>query len=158
MTPDRARVKVGIPMKRKLVGDDRNRCRRHAYPCSCAMGHLSRFVEPVVLLILREKGHAHGYDLSANLTHYAFTDSEIERAALYRVLRRLERFAYVKSGWKIAENGPARRVYSLTSKGEAHLQEWATVLDKVATSMTRYVKRVTELQDHTPHHTAEKLV
>jgi DNA-binding PadR family transcriptional regulator len=70
----------------------------------------------------------------------------------------LERFAYVKSGWKIAENGPARRVYSLTSKGEAHLQEWATVLDKVATSMKRYVKRVTELQGPTPHHTAEKLV
>jgi PadR family transcriptional regulator PadR len=112
------------------------------------MGHLSRFVEPVVLLILREKGHAHGYDLSANLVNYAFTDSEIERAALYRVLRRLERFAYVKSGWKIAANGPARRVYSLTSKGEAHLREWATVLDKVATSMTRYVKRVTELDGH----------
>jgi len=132
-------------MKTKLVRDDRNRCRRHAYPCSCAMGHLSRFVEPVVLLILREKGHAHGYDLSANMANYAFTDSEIERAALYRVLRRLERFAYVKSGWKFAANGPARRVYSLTSKGEAHLREWATVLDKVATSITRYVKRVGEL-------------
>ncbi len=109
------------------------------------MGHLSRFVEPVVLLILKEKGHAHGYDLSANLANYAFTDAEIERAALYRVLRRLERFAYVKSGWKFAANGPARRVYSLTSKGEAHLLEWATVLDKVATSITRYVKLVGEL-------------
>jgi PadR family transcriptional regulator len=136
---------MSIPTKRRLVRDDRNRCRRHAYPCSCAMGHLSRFVEPVVLLILKEKGHAHGYDLSANLVNYAFTDSEIERAALYRVLRRLERFAYVTSGWKIAVNGPARRVYSLTPKGEAHLREWATVLDKVATSMTRFVKRVTEL-------------
>ena len=136
---------MSIPTKRKLVRDDRNRCRHHAYPCSCAMGHLSRFVEPVVLLILREKGHAHGYDLSASLVNYAFTDSEIERAALYRVLRRLERFAYVKSGWKIAPNGPARRVYSLTSKGEAHLREWAIVLDKVATSIARYVKRVGEL-------------
>jgi poly-beta-hydroxybutyrate-responsive repressor len=109
------------------------------------MGHLSRFVEPVVLLILKEKGHTHGYDLSATLSAYAFTDAEIERAALYRTLRRLERYAYVKSGWKVAENGPARRVYALTSKGEAHLKQWATVLDKVATSMTRYVRRVAEL-------------
>jgi PadR family transcriptional regulator PadR len=109
------------------------------------MGHLSRFVEPVVLLILREKGHAHGYDLSASLAAHAFTDAEVERAALYRTLRRLERYAYVKSGWQVAENGPARRVYALTRKGEAHLQEWATVLHKVAVSMTRYVERVGEL-------------
>ena len=132
-------------MKNRWAVDHRMRCRRHDYPCSCAMGHLSRFVEPVVLLILKEKGRTHGYDLSATLSAYAFTDAEIERAALYRTLRRLERYAYVKSGWKVAENGPPRRVYALTSRGEAHLKEWATVLDKVATSMTRYVKRVAEL-------------
>jgi PadR family transcriptional regulator PadR len=132
-------------MKNRLTSDNRNRCLRHDYPCSCAMGHLSRFVEPVVLLILKEKGHTHGYDLSAKLSTYTFTDAEIERAALYRTLRRLERFAYVKSGWKVAKNGPARRVYVLTRKGDAHLQEWATVLNKVASSMTRYVKRVAEL-------------
>ncbi len=109
------------------------------------MGHLSRFVEPLVLLILKEKGQTHGYDLSSNLSAYAFTDAEIERAALYRTLRRLEHYDYVRSGWKVAENGPARRVYSLTSKGEVHLRQWATVLDKVASSMARYVKRVTEL-------------
>jgi PadR family transcriptional regulator len=136
---------MGIPMKRKLVRDDRNSCPRHPYPCTCAMGHLSRFVEPVVLLILREKGPAHGYDLSASLATYAFTDAEVERAALYRTLRRLERYAYVKSGWKLAKNGPARRVYSLTRKGETHLQQWATVLAKVAASITRYVERVGEL-------------
>jgi len=113
------------------------------------MGHLSRFVEPVVLLILKEKGHTHGYDLSSNLAAHVFTDAEIERAALYRTLRRLERYAYVKSGWTVAGSGPARRVYALTSKGEAHLREWATVLDKVATSMTRYVKRVAELDGAT---------
>ncbi|MGB9205208.1 MAG: hypothetical protein WCB94_14715 [Terriglobales bacterium] len=33
-------------------------------------------------------------------------------------------------------------------KGKAHLREWATVLDKVATSMTRYLKRVAELDNH----------
>jgi PadR family transcriptional regulator PadR len=145
MLPGGVKVKVEIPMKTKVVRDDRNRCRRHAYPCTCAMGHLSRFVEPVVLLILREKGHAHGYDLSASLRIYAFTDAEVERAALYRTLRRLELYDYVKSGWQVAGNGPARRVYSLTRKGEAHLQQWATVLAKVAASITRYVERVGEL-------------
>jgi PadR family transcriptional regulator len=132
-------------MKKTRMTDARDGCRRHNYPCSCAMGHLSRFVEPVVLLILKEKGHTHGYDLSSTLPGYVFTDAEIERAALYRTLRRLEHYAYVKSGWRVTGNGPARRVYALTSKGEAHLREWATVLDKVAASMTRYVRRVAEL-------------
>jgi PadR family transcriptional regulator PadR len=132
-------------MKKRLMSDNRSRCRRHNYACSCAMGHLSRFVEPVVLLILKEKGHSHGYDLAASLRAYAFTDAEIERAALYRTLRRLERYAYVKSGWKLVRNGPARRVYALTRKGDAHLREWASVLDKVADSMMRYVHRVAEL-------------
>jgi DNA-binding PadR family transcriptional regulator len=123
-----------------------NSCQRHDYPCSCALGNLSRFVEPVVLLILKEKRRAHGYDISAHLTQYAFTDSEIERGALYRTLHRLERFGYVKSGWKIANSGPARRVYSLTRKGHGHLEQWATVLEKVAGAMSRFLHRVAELE------------
>ena len=54
------------------------------------MGHVYRFVEPVVMLLLKQKGRSHGYDLLSNLSEYAFTDAEIERAALYRTLRRLE--------------------------------------------------------------------
>ena len=45
------------------------------------MGHLYRFVEPVVLLLLKEKGRSYGYDLLSNLSEYAFTDAEIETAA-----------------------------------------------------------------------------
>ena len=58
-------------------------CRRHGgdYPCTCAMGNLYRFVEPVVLLLLKRKGHSYGYDLSGDLHKHALTDAEIERAA-----------------------------------------------------------------------------
>lgn len=51
------------------------------------MGNLYRFVEPVVLLLLKRKGRSYGYDLSGDLEEYALTDAEIERAALYRTLR-----------------------------------------------------------------------
>ena len=44
------------------------------------MGHLYRFVEPVLLLMLKEKGKSYGYDLLGDLTEYAFTDGEIEKA------------------------------------------------------------------------------
>ncbi len=105
------------------------------------MGHLYRFVEPVLLLMLKERGNSHGYDLSGHLAEYAFTDAQIERAVLYRTLRRLQEHGYVHSNWLVNKAGPARRVYALTKAGERHLREWAEVLSKVAVSMDRFVER-----------------
>jgi PadR family transcriptional regulator, regulatory protein PadR len=104
------------------------------------MGNLYRFVEPVVLLLLKKKGRSYGYDLSGDLLEHALTDAEIERAALYRTLRRLEVSGNVVSFWETEKAGPARRVYRLTAKGRHHLEEWATVLDHVSKSMTRFVR------------------
>jgi PadR family transcriptional regulator len=116
-------------------------CRRHGrgYPCTCAMGHLYRFVEPVVLLLLRKKGRSYGYDLSNDLQQWALTDATIERAALYRTLRLLEANGNVVSEWDVHESGPARRLYKLTARGERHLDEWSTVLQHVSKSMSRFV-------------------
>jgi len=115
------------------------------YPCTCAMGNVYRFVEPVVLLMLKEKGRSYGYDLGNALKDHAITDAEIERAALYRTLRQLEANGNVVSEWDTQNSGPARRVYKLTRKGEKHLQEWADVLDHVAKSMLRFVSRTNAL-------------
>jgi poly-beta-hydroxybutyrate-responsive repressor len=103
------------------------------------MGNLYRFVEPVVLLLLKQKGLSYGYDLAANLKDHALTDAEIERGALYRTLRQLETNGNVRSEWKTGDNGPARRVYRLTRDGERHLDEWASVLEHLSKSMTRFV-------------------
>ncbi len=104
------------------------------------MGNLSRFVEPVVLLLLKKKGRSYGYDLSADLRDCALTDAEIERGALYRTLRQLEGNGNLRSEWETDKAGPARRVYKLTAKGERHLEEWATVLEQVSKSMARFVR------------------
>lgn len=121
-------------------------CEKHGknQPCTCAMGNLSRFVEPVVLLLLKQKGRSHGYDLSADLAEYALTDATIERAALYRTLRQLEMNGNVASEWNTDTHGPARRIYRLTPQGEQHLEEWATVLEHVSKSMSRFVKTARE--------------
>jgi PadR family transcriptional regulator, regulatory protein PadR len=104
------------------------------------MGNLYRFVEPVVLLLLKKKGHSYGYDLAGELQEHALTDAEIERGALYRTLRQLEMNGNVASEWDTDKGGPARRVYKLTPQGEQHLEEWATVLEHVSKSMARFVK------------------
>ncbi|MBZ5570198.1 MAG: helix-turn-helix transcriptional regulator [Acidobacteriia bacterium] len=101
-----------------------------------------RFVEPVVLLMLKEKGRSYGYDLVSNLANYALTDAQIEGAALYRTLRRLEENRYVVSSWETRNGGPARRVYTLTKAGEQHLSEWGEVLGNLGSAMSRFAKRL----------------
>jgi len=123
-------------------------CPRHGnqHPCTCAMGNLYRFVEPVVLYLLHTKGRSYGYELAADLREHALTDAEIEVSALYRTLRQLERNHCVTSSWDVDGSGPARRVYVLTPRGEKHLEEWITVLAHVARSMARFVR---EARSHT---------
>jgi DNA-binding PadR family transcriptional regulator len=114
------------------------------------MGNLYRFVEPVVLLLLKKKGRSYGYDLAAEMDAHAFTDAEIERAALYRTLRQLENNGNVRSEWETTASGPARRVYRLTPKGERHLGEWATVLGDVSRAMSRYVREAKAVLQEKP--------
>ena len=117
-------------------------CPRHGngHPCTCAMGNLYRFVEPVLLFLLKKKGRTYGYDLANELRRYALTDAEIEISALYRTLRQLERNACVTSEWDVEGSGPARRLYVLTPRGEQHLEEWVTVLEHMSRSMAQLVK------------------
>jgi PadR family transcriptional regulator PadR len=119
-------------------------CPRHGggHPCACAMGNVYRFIEPVLLLMLKEKKESYGYDLSAGLTEYALTDAEIERAALYRTLRRLEQNGYVTSAWESEHAGPARRIYSLTDVGHEHLREWGEVLERLGGAMLKFSAKV----------------
>ena len=119
----------------------RRACPHHKknYPCSCAMGNLYRFVEPLLLFLLKDGGQSYGYELAAELPRHAMTDSAIELAALYRTLRQLEENGCVTSQWDSASSGPARRVYALTARGNEHLEEWIVVLGHLARSMKRFV-------------------
>lgn len=113
---------------------------RNEYPSTCDMGNLYRFVEPVLLFLLRKKGRSYGYELASELPRYALTDAKIEASALYRTLRQLEQNHCVVSKWDVGGSGPARRLYALTDRGKQHLEEWITVLDHIAVSMGRLVE------------------
>ena len=105
------------------------------------MGNVYRFIEPVLLLMLYEKKHSYGYELSESLGEYALTDAQIERAALYRTLRTLEENGHVTSNWEADTAGPARRMYSLTKSGQVHLQEWSEVMGRLGNAMEAFARR-----------------
>jgi PadR family transcriptional regulator PadR len=119
----------------------RRLCHRHGTerPCTCAMGNLYRFVEPVVLYVLEREGPTYGYELGSTLQDHALTDAQIDRGTLYRTLQRLEAMGHVTSNWDTSGTGPARHVYSITQTGKQHLREWATVLSNLAHSMESFV-------------------
>ncbi len=124
------------------VQETRRRCCKQpgcGRPCTCAMGNVSRFIEPVVLRILKEKTRSYGYEIAESLAHYALTDATIESAALYRTLRTLEVNGFVSSAWD-AGDGPARRNYSLTPSGHVHLSEWADLLESLGKAMIDFAR------------------
>lgn len=108
------------------------------------MGSLYRFVEPLVLYLLRKNGPTHGYELLSQLHGHALTATPIDGPALYRTLRILEKNENVTSAWETGR-GPARRTYSLTAKGRRHLQEWRVVLADLQGALERFVWEIGEL-------------
>lgn len=122
--------------------ETRSRCCKQpgcGRPCTCAMGNVSRFIEPVVLRILNEKKRSYGYEIAESLPDYALTDATIEGAALYRTLRTLEANGHVSSTWE-AGDGPARRNYSLTRSGHEHLRDWAHLLETLGGAMIEFAR------------------
>ena len=109
-------------------------------PCSCEMGNLYRFTEPIVLLVLARMGTAHGYQIAAEAEPLAVTHAKLDGAAIYRTLRRLESTGCVTSSWDTSGGGPARRLYTLTGRGQEHLAEWAEVLEGIAGAVSVLVK------------------
>lgn len=115
----------------------RTRCCGHpeGRPCTCEMGNLYRFVEPIVLVSLARLGTAHGYQIAQKAEQLAITHAGVDIAAVYRTLRRLEAAGHVLSAWETSQSGPARREYTLTQSGREHLAQWATVLGDVMGSL-----------------------
>jgi PadR family transcriptional regulator, regulatory protein PadR len=79
---------------------------------------LRHFVEPCLLLLLRERP-SHGYELAERLRALGFVEGDA--ASVYRTLRAMERDGLAQSAWRSSAAGPARRTYQLTPDGCAAL-------------------------------------
>jgi poly-beta-hydroxybutyrate-responsive repressor len=75
-----------------------------------------------VLVMLQEEG-SYGYELMELLEEGGF--GQINPGTLYRKLRQMEREGLCKSEWETSEEGPGRRVYTLTDAGDEYLEAWA---------------------------------
>ncbi len=79
-------------------------------------------LRPAILLLLKER-ESHGYELVSRLSELGFDVPDF--GGLYRALRGMEDEGLITSSWGTPERGPARRVYALTSDGDASLRQSA---------------------------------
>ena len=75
---------------------------------------------PSILLLLKEEP-SHGYSLLKKLSEVGVVDAGMDPSPIYKVLRILEEDGIAVSDHSDGERGPARKVYSLTKKGNETL-------------------------------------
>src|ERR671915_2078264 len=117
------------------------RCRSYVRPGHWAVqARVERFVEPSLLLLLRERP-MHGYELLERVPEIAGEDVRVDVGNLYRILRALEEEGIVRSEWSADLPGPAKRTYELTEAGSRLLDRWAESLREVREVITTFMER-----------------
>jgi PadR family transcriptional regulator len=102
---------------------------------------VERFVEPSLLLLLRERP-LHGYELLERIPELG--EGRVDIGNLYRLLRRLEDEGLVRSEWSADLPGPAKRTYELTTQGRRLLDRWAEALAEAQGTIGNFLKRYEE--------------
>src|SRR5213596_4124255 len=124
--------------------------RRHRHPRARSRrlirpGHwdvrarVERFVEPSLLLLLRERP-LHGYELIERLPEVV-GEGRVDVGNLYRLLRSLETEGVVSSEWSAELPGPAKRTYELTDEGRRLLDRWAEALRQAQADVQGFLDR-----------------
>lgn len=101
---------------------------------------IERFVEPALLLLLRERPR-HGYELLELLPEITGEETRVDVGNLYRVLRALEEEGIVASEWRADLPGPAKRTYELTEAGRRLLNRWAEALGDARRGISAFLER-----------------
>jgi DNA-binding PadR family transcriptional regulator len=74
----------------------------------------------------------HGYQIDQVIQHRGMRDwTEVGFSSIYYLLKKLEREGFIEGRLQEAERGPARKVYTATSAGDAALE--AGVLEALST-------------------------
>ncbi len=85
--------------------------------------HKKDLLRVLFLKIIYEKP-SYGYEIMEGVKKITGSQHEIKAGTTYTLLRRMEKRGLVKSTWKKNEQGPDKRVYTITRKGKEYLKIW----------------------------------
>jgi PadR family transcriptional regulator PadR len=96
-----------------------------------------QFLQPCLLLLL-QRGKAHGYALLAEIEHFGFNPDRVDPTLVYRALREMEAAGWIQSKWDEEDTqGPKRRVYALEREGYQQLEWWIQDLRRTRQEIDR---------------------
>ncbi len=101
-------------------------------------GPQKRFIEPRLLYLIRNNP-SYGYQLMDDIGKLPFPCPTPDSAAVYRMLRELEKEGLVRSAWEHGEVGPSKRVYTLTPQGEARLEVWVEAIKERVRMLNQFI-------------------
>lgn len=82
----------------------------------------------------------HGYAISVWLRDRSDGTLDIDDAALYKALHRLEEQGAITSDWGLSENNRRARYYTLTAQGRRQLRAERTAWTAYASAVTRVLR------------------
>ena len=109
------------------------------------------------LLVMLKDLNLHGYEIMKALKDNFAVVSD--PGTVYRALRQLEKEGYISSWWDPKEQGPARRIYTLTDSGNEALKMWSNALDQYRNNLDAFFSLYTgtwEKLDPLSKHNEEK--
>jgi poly-beta-hydroxybutyrate-responsive repressor len=89
------------------------------------------------LLALLKNWSGYGYDLAKKLEEAGF--GTYNSGTLYRTLRQMEQSGLISSLWDTSADGPARRMYSLTTAGSMFLANWLRLVDLHRATLAQFM-------------------
>lgn len=90
------------------------------------------------ILVMLMRSRLHGYEIMKELREEF--DLNCDPGTVYRVLRRLESEALIRSHWDAHDQGPVRRVYELTDDGARALAAWSDALGEYRASLEKFFR------------------
>jgi len=92
------------------------------------------------LLALLKNWSGYGYELAKKLEEAGY--GAYNSGTLYRTLRQMEKNGLISSLWDTSTDGPARRVYSVTSVGASFLNNWMSLIDLHKSALLSFMDMV----------------
>lgn len=107
--------------------------------CACKGGNLDRFIQPIILLILRD-GPDTGYGVFKRVGEFSmFREEKPDATGVYRYLRIMEQRGLLEQfEFKEAEN-KYKKKYRITEDGRQCLASWKNTLTEYADSIRELV-------------------
>jgi PadR family transcriptional regulator PadR len=103
---------------------------------------LSLMQGTVDLLILKalQNGPGHGYTVSRFVRERTDGVLQMEDAALYQALHRLEHKGWIASEWGLSANNRRAKYYSLTAAGKRQLREEVSAFTRYAAAVFKVIE------------------